>query len=154
MIPVTTIVLRLILAVVICGLIGLEREVHGKPVGFRTASLVGLGSALMTLAGIYFYYQFPASAVDPSRVASIVVSGIGFIGAGAIIQARGAIYGITTAASLWLVAGIGIALGMGLYLPAVIAGALALIILWALYIIDRRHLEKHKIKYPESKEEK
>lgn len=153
MLTLSVIIIRLLCATMFCGIIGLEREIHGKPVGFRTAGLVGLGAALMTISGIYIYQLFPTSPADPSRIASIVVSGIGFIGAGAIIQSRGAIYGITTAASLWIAAGIGIAFGIGLYAPAIICSAIAIVVLWAFYFIDKLFLDPHKKKFTEGKKE-
>lgn len=142
------------MAAFFCGIIGLEREIHGKPVGFRTAGIVGLGSALMTMSGVYFFSLFPNSPTDPLRIASIVVSGIGFIGAGVIIQARGSIYGLTTAASLWLAAGLGIAFGVGFYIPAIIASLITLIILWALYFMDKKFLQTHKKQHSEQTADK
>ena len=122
---------RLIVAAFLGGLIGLERESHGKDAGFRTYSLVALGSALIMVVSyqIFFIYKIG----DPSRIAAQAVSGIGFIGAGAIIRSplggTEGVRGLTTAAGIWTACGIGLACGMGLYYPAVIATVLTLIIL-------------------------
>jgi len=122
------IVLRLVLAALLSGLIGIEREMRQKPAGVRTNALIGLGSSLMTLCGIYISSFAPAIS-DPSRIASIVVQGIGFLGAGAIIQASGSVRGLTTAATMWVVAGIGIACGFGFYWPAAITAFIVFVLL-------------------------
>src|SRR5512146_1597239 len=102
--------LRLLLASVFGGLIGLEREVHGRPAGFRTHLLVSLGSCLFSLSSIEFYRMYGNFSgtvpvgVDAGRIAAQVVSGIGFLGAGAIIKERASIRGLTTAACLWVAA--------------------------------------------------
>ena len=113
-------VLRLILALGLGAILGFERERVDKPAGLRTHILVSLGSCLFTILSLT---AFPGS--DPARIASYVVVGIGFIGAGTIIQTRERIIGITTAASLWIVASIGMATGAGLYLLAITTTALA-----------------------------
>src|SRR3990172_4596174 len=106
--------------------IGLERELHRRPAGFRTHSLVALGAALFTIVSAY---GFVGDTVDPTRIAAQIVSGIGFIGAGTILQHRGNIRGLTTAASLWSVAAIGMAAGAGLLVMAVIGTVLILVVL-------------------------
>ncbi|MDQ7814474.1 MAG: MgtC/SapB family protein [Patescibacteria group bacterium] len=118
---------RLILATVLAGLIGIEREVRGKPAGVRTNALIGLGSASMTMCGLFIAAMSPIS--DPARVASVIVQGIGFLGAGAIIQSSGTIRGLTTAATMWVVAGIGMACGMGFYDIALAVSLIALVLL-------------------------
>lgn len=127
--------LRLLLA---CGLgmaIGLEREFAGKAAGFRTHTLVCLGAALFTLVSIYAF----GTSADIARVAAGVVAGIGFLGAGAIIHREGgSVEGLTTAASIWAVAAIGLAAASGLYWPAVLATALALLLLQSDRLIKRR----------------
>lgn len=125
--PLQEIVIRLVAATVLSGVIGIERELHRKPAGVRTNALIGLGAAAMTLCGILIATW--SSASDPSRIASIVVQGIGFLGAGAIIQASGTVRGLTTAASMWVVAGVGIACGLGFYEIAIVATLLTLILL-------------------------
>ncbi|MGA1795747.1 MAG: MgtC/SapB family protein [bacterium] len=133
---ITEMVLRLGLAAVLGGVIGIERERHGRPAGFRTHILVSLGSALIMMVSLHIYEIFIrfqtanyASGVDPSRVASMVVAGIGFLGAGTIMQSRGSIWGLTTAACLWVSAGLGLAVGCGYYTPAIIATVISLITL-------------------------
>lgn len=116
--------IRLLIILGISGLVGLEREYHGKPAGLRTNVLVGLGSTLMTIASIKAVELFPElSTIDPTRIAAQIITGIGFIGAGAILRpssARGEnVVGLTTAATLWVVTGVGIAVGMGFYFEAI-----------------------------------
>jgi putative Mg2+ transporter-C (MgtC) family protein len=112
-------------------LIGLERELGGKAAGLRTQTVVALGSALFVLISKYGFLDVLAqnrSMVDPSRVASLVVSGIGFIGAGLIfVQRDNAVLGLTTAASVWLTAAVGSAAGAGLWLLALVATAMHLL---------------------------
>ena len=124
------ITMRLVIATLLGGLIGIEREMHGKEAGFRTYALVCVGAALMMVVSIQIYELYKGSAeVDPSRIAAQVVSGIGFLGAGAIIRFPQGIKGLTTAAGIWTAAGIGLACGMGQYHPAVITTILVLMIL-------------------------
>jgi putative Mg2+ transporter-C (MgtC) family protein len=119
------IALRLLLAVFLGGVIGFQREMSGKEAGLRTNMLICLGSALLTVLSIY---AFPGS--DPSRLAAGIATGIGFIGAGVILhRSGGAVIGLTTAATIWLVAAIGIAAGAGMYLISVAATILAMVIL-------------------------
>jgi len=116
-------VLRLVLAGVLGGLIGLEREYRAKVAGTRTHLLVAVGAALMMLVSKYGF----EGAGDPSRVAAQIVSGIGFIGGGAIMVNKHAIHGLTTAAGIWVAAGIGMASAAGLYVLAVATTVLSLI---------------------------
>ena len=135
--------LRLLLACLFGGLIGLEREVHGRPAGFRTHLLVSLGSCLFVLTSIHFYYQFGSpspgpSGVDPARIAAQVVTGIGFLGAGAIIREKASIRGLTTAACLWLAAALGVACGAGLYVMATVVTLIAILSLLLLKKVEGR----------------
>ena len=123
--------LRLVAGLVLGAVIGFERELHRQPAGFRTHSLVSLGAALFTIVSAY---AFTGPNVDPTRIAAQIVSGIGFIGAGTILQHRGSVRGLTTAASLWSVAAIGTAAGAGLLIMAVIG---TLLILVVLALLDR-----------------
>ena len=116
-------VLRLVLAGVLGGLIGAEREWRGKVAGTRTHLLVALGAALMLLVSRHGF----GGQGDPSRVAAQIVSGIGFIGAGAIMVDRHSVHGLTTAAGIWVAAGIGMASAAGLYLLAVVTTVLSLL---------------------------
>jgi putative Mg2+ transporter-C (MgtC) family protein len=122
MLPWIDVLTRLLIAAVLSGLIGLEREFRHKPIGFRTTMLVGLGATLIMLVSLAF-------TDDPTRVAAGVVTGIGFIGAGLIIQSRGEVHGITTAATIWVVAAVGLAVGIGYYSVAVIGTMFAIAVL-------------------------
>jgi putative Mg2+ transporter-C (MgtC) family protein len=112
--PVLTMILRLLLATALGGAIGYEREVHDRPAGLRTHVLVCMGSALIALVSRTF-----ALGSDPTRIAAQIVSGIGFLGAGTILQRGGSVRGLTTAASLWTAAGIGIACAADGYSPVI-----------------------------------
>lgn len=123
---------RLAAALVLCGAIGVQRAAAGKAAGVRTHVLVGLGAALMTLVSAYAFPDWAAGSRDPTRLAAQIVSGIGFIGGGAILKEGVSVRGLTTAASLWAVAGVGIACGSGLVPLAAIAAAMMLVTLvWA-----------------------
>ncbi len=117
------ITLRLFVALLLGGVIGIEREYRSKEAGFRTHFLVALGSALFCIVS---QYGFGVDLRDSSRVAAQVVSGIGFLGAGTIIFQKNVVRGLTTAAGLWVTAAIGLACGTGMYLAAAIATALVL----------------------------
>ena len=123
--------LRLALAVLLCSLIGFERSARDEVAGLRTHALVGLGAALFTLVSAYGFADVStvASREDPTRIAAQIVSGIGFLGAGAIIRQGPTVRGVTTASSLWIVAAIGMAAGAGFYLGAVVTTVLVLIVL-------------------------
>lgn len=135
-------VLRLCVAGLCGTVIGLDREYRVKDAGFRTHFLVAMGSALMMLVSQYGFSDIlsavPEVKLDPSRIAAQVVSGIGFIGAGTIIIHRQLVRGLTTAASLWASAGIGLASGAGMYLVAGAATVLTLIGLEGLNLVFRR----------------
>lgn len=136
---------RLGLAGLITGLIGLEREYHDSRAGLRTHLLVGLGSALFTLVSAYgfadYYNQHLNETIDPTRIAAQIASGIGFLGAGVIISTNtGKVKGLTTAASMWIAAAIGMACGAGYYQAAIITSVLALIALGPLSWIKKRWL--------------
>jgi putative Mg2+ transporter-C (MgtC) family protein len=131
-------ILRLALAAALGGAIGLEREYHHKPAGLRTNMLIALGSALFSILSV----QLGAAAGSPDRVAAQVVTGIGFLGAGAILRSGENIHGLTTAATIWVNAAIGMAAGMGSYAVAAGAAALTLIVLAILPPIERRFEER------------
>ena len=131
------IIIRLVLSVVLSGLIGLERQVHQRTAGLRTHILVSLGSCLIMLTSLYVFDIYNRIApMDPSRIAAGVITGIGFLGAGAIIREKERIIGLTTAASLWVVAGIGLAIGCGFYIAGVFTAILALIVLFFLRVFE------------------
>ncbi|MBI2653496.1 MgtC/SapB family protein [Candidatus Woesearchaeota archaeon] len=123
MVDYTEALLRLVLAVVAGGFIGLEREVVHKPAGVRTHMLVCLGSALFVLVTLQTLPN------ETARIIAGIATGIGFLGAGTIFKAKNDVHGLTTAASIWAVAGVGIAIGLGYYLITVIAVVLVLIVL-------------------------
>lgn len=136
-------ILRLALAMLMGGLIGLERELINRPAGFRTHTLVCMGAALVMTTSEYLfhnYYQFVN--LDPARLGAQVVSGIGFLGAGSIINDGHRVRGLTTAASLWVVACIGLAVGAGFYIGAISAFIMCYITLISLkrfeHVIEKR----------------
>jgi len=138
-------IMRLLLTLFLSGLIGLERQVHRRDAGLRTHILVALGSCLIMLTSLYVFDIYRSQvALDPVRIAAGVVTGIGFLGAGTIIRESDGVRGLTTAASLWVVAGIGLAVGVGFNKIAIYTTVLVLIVLHFL-----RYLE-----VPLSKEEK
>ena len=137
----TEFILRILIAALLGGLIGLEREYRAKEAGFRTHFLVALGSALFMIVSAHGFADALLSAehrLDVSRIAAQVVSGIGFIGAGTIIFQRHAVRGLTTAAGLWVTAAIGLASGAGMYVIASFATILVLLCLEALNYMFRR----------------
>jgi putative Mg2+ transporter-C (MgtC) family protein len=135
-----------------CGLgaaIGFEREIRDREAGIRTHLLVSLGSALFTIVSAYGFHAFLASGdnvvrADPSRIAAQIVTGIGFLGAGAIIREGLSVRGLTTAATLWVVAAIGMACGAGYYWPAAATTVLTLLALWPLRLLAYRLIEHIK----------
>lgn len=128
-------VLRLVIAALLGAALGAEREIYQKTAGLRTHTLVAAGAALFTIAGAY---AFEGSDVDPTRVAAQVVTGIGFIGAGAMIRTGFTVSGITTAATLWFAAALGLATGFGMYLFAAVALGVALVIMIGFAPVRRR----------------
>ena len=128
-----TIFFRLFLAAFLGGLIGLQRESENKAAGLKTHTLVALGSCLIMLTSIEIFETVGRGFIgDPARIAAQVVSGIGFLGAGTILRSGFGVKGLTTAASLWLVAAIGLAVGIGSYFASVVATAIIFVILLAL----------------------
>jgi putative Mg2+ transporter-C (MgtC) family protein len=137
------VLLRLALAAALGAAIGFERELREREAGLRTHLLVSLGSALFTIVSAYGFHAFLASGAnvvraDPTRIAAQIVTGIGFLGAGAIIRQGLSVRGLTTAATLWVVAAIGLAAGAGYYSAAVISTVLVLVSLWPLRIVAYR----------------
>ena len=124
------IVFKLALACILGAMIGLERESLNRPAGLRTYTLVCVGSALAMIVSIDIYMQYYQTVnADPGRIAAQVISGIGFLGAGTIMREGASVRGLTTAAGLWVVACIGLAVGAGLYIPAVVTTILILFVL-------------------------
>jgi putative Mg2+ transporter-C (MgtC) family protein len=134
--------LRIVVAALLGGAVGIERELRDHDAGFRTHMLVAIGSALFTIISAYGFHEFLTTGgavvrADPTRIAAQIVTGIGFLGAGAIIRQGFSVRGLTTAATLWVVAAIGMAAGAGYYGGAVITTAVVLISLWPLRILAR-----------------
>lgn len=133
--------LRLALSFLLGAVLGLERETHDRPAGLRTFILVSTGSTLLMIVSIGLRDLYPGSAgVDPGRIAAQVVTGIGFLGAGTIIHEGHIIRGLTTAAGLWVVSAIGLAVGAGFYLTAAVTTALALLALTLLARVERSYI--------------
>ncbi|MDP2911916.1 MAG: MgtC/SapB family protein [Candidatus Omnitrophota bacterium] len=134
MITDTQVVLRLFLASALGGIIGFERQKHNRRIaGLRTHILVSVGSALIMLVSIYIFEAYAGRvSVDPGRIAAGVVTGIGFLGAGTIIRSGESVKGLTTAASLWTVSGIGLACGCGFYIAGIATSIIALATLYLL----------------------
>jgi putative Mg2+ transporter-C (MgtC) family protein len=141
--------LRISVAAGLGGAVGLERELREREAGLRTHLVVCVGSALFTLVSAYGFHDFLVSGgslvrTDPTRIAAQIVSGIGFLGAGAIIRQGLSVRGLTTAATLWLVAAIGMACGAGYYTPALISTGVALITLGPLRIVAFRIVRRFR----------
>src|SRR4051794_1700328 len=140
---------RLAFACGLGGIVGFERELRDREAGGRTHLLVSLGSALFTIVSAYGFHEFLAGGsnivrADPTRIAAQIVTGIGFLGAGAIIREGLSVRGLTTAATLWVVAAIGMACGAGYYWPAAAGTALTILALWPLRIFAHRAIERMK----------
>lgn len=129
---------RLLVAAVLGAVIGIEREIHDHPAGIRTHLLVALGSALFTVLSIVGFPSPDGVATDPSRVAAQIVTGIGFLGAGAILKYGPTVRGLTTAASMWAAAGIGMAAGAGLPVLGLATTVIVLVSLWPLRLLSER----------------
>lgn len=149
-------ILRLVLAVVLGGVIGYNRSRHNKPAGLRTMALISLGSAAFTLIGIEAVIQLSelqngaksltsgvSSSInlDTSRIIAGIVGGVGFLGAGSIIQSRGRVQGMTSAASIWVTATIGVSVGLGLYLLATTITFIAFLVLILYYFFGHDDIE-------------
>ncbi len=140
---------KLLLASLLGGAVGFERETHGQAAGLRTNLLVTMGSCLMMMLSLHIQELFSALdatssvRVDPARIASYAVAGMGFLGGGAILKGKGSVRGLTTAASLWLNTGIGLAIGANYFLPAVYASLISVAILYNLRFM--KHLFPHDV---------
>jgi putative Mg2+ transporter-C (MgtC) family protein len=135
---------RLILAAVLGGIVGLEREIHGRPAGIRTYLILSLGTALLMVLSEYLLVVYPGRFPDigiqgdPGRIAGQAITGVGFLGAGVIIRYKDSIRGLTTAACVWLVCSVGLAVGAGFYLLGVAVTLLALVALIGLKALELR----------------
>lgn len=144
-----TMSLRIFTAAVLCGLVGIERELKKHPAGLRTHLLVGVGSCLMMLLSLYGFepYIDQSSNIrfDPARIPSYVISGIGFLGAGTILVKGATVRGLTTAASIWVVAGLGLVVGVGMYALAILTTLVVLLSLFFLNQLERRFFQSDKV---------
>ncbi|MFK4303591.1 MULTISPECIES: MgtC/SapB family protein [unclassified Paenibacillus] len=137
------IILRLLLSMLLGGCIGFERERSKHAAGLRTHIMVSLGSTLIMLLSIYGFADFIKEAnvrIDPARLATAVITGVGFLGAGTIIFTGKSITGLTTAASIWVVAAIGLGIGAGFYFPSIAATVLVFLNLWVFNKIELRYM--------------
>ncbi len=132
---------KLLLAVLAGGLIGYEREYRGKTAGLRTIIFITLGATVFTILSFEF-----GQTADSARVASSIVSGVGFLGAGAILRGEGQVTGLTTAATIWLAAAVGMGIGTGAYLVSGLAVALAMVILWIFPIFENRMEQQRDVR--------
>ena len=138
-----TMIFRIIISALLGGIIGFEREVHGRPAGIRTQMLVCLGSTVFMIISILIAVKYKEfGPVDPTRIAAGVVTGIGFLGAGAIIRAGRSIHGLTTAASIWAVSAIGMAIGAGLYVIGFLATGVVIAVLFLSKVERQLELKK------------
>lgn len=137
---------KVLLSVLLGGLIGLEREWSGKPAGFRTQMLVSAGATLFTLVSYHMTNLDPNNNSDVTRVASNIVTGIGFIGAGLIFRNQQNVHGLTTAAAVWTAGAIGMAVGIGDYQVAIETTAIVLVILVILHFIEKRFERRYMIR--------
>jgi len=141
------ITLKLLLALALGGLVGIERESSHKPAGFRTNILICLGATMIMILSDLILSQADAAAGDATRLAAGVVTGIGFLGAGTIIQSKGMVTGLTTAATLWAVGGLGLVIGAGYYLPAVIYTTVIVLTLFIFHRFEDIHFSKSTYRY-------
>jgi putative Mg2+ transporter-C (MgtC) family protein len=142
------VIIRTILSAVLGGVIGMEREIHRHEAGLRTHILVCMGSSLIMLTSLYVFDIYKEiNVVDPSRIAAGAITGIGFIGAGAIIRYGGSIKGLTTAASLWITAGVGLAVGCGFYLAGIFTTIVTVAVLLILRNFEKDLLKKEEVKH-------
>ncbi|HWR10342.1 MAG TPA: MgtC/SapB family protein [Rectinemataceae bacterium] len=139
--------IRLILAMLAGGLVGMEREMRRQTAGLRTHILISLGSCLLMMLSIWMPQSVGLDKGDPGRIAAQVVSGIGFLGAGAFIKIGNNVKGMTTAASLWVVAAIGLTIGGGMWIAGLITLVLVLIALAALEPVERKLFPAERFKY-------
>ena len=141
-IPMLEMLMRLGAAAGLALMLGLERELHGKPAGLRSHMLVSLGASAFIMMGLHILFSTadgdPSARIDPTRIVQGVIGGIGFLGAGSIIQSRGNIQGITTGASIWTAGAIGVACGIGNLALAGMVTIMALIIMVILGFVERK----------------
>ncbi len=143
------ITLRLVMAALLSGLIGIERERKKQPAGLRTHLLVGTGACMMMILSITGFDNYLNNTsgplqFDPGRIPSYVISGIGFLGAGTIIVNRGSVKGLATAASIWVAAGLGLVIGIGMYYVAILSTLIVIATLFVLGKVEKKYISTHK----------
>jgi putative Mg2+ transporter-C (MgtC) family protein len=142
MIPNQEILLRLVLGALIGGIVGFEREIHGRAAGFRTQLIVCVAAVLIMVTSENYYFHIhnldSTLRIDPARISAGALIGIGFLGSGVIVKSGYAVRGLTTAASIWIVSAIGLAIGGGLYFEGLVTTAITIIALMVLRVIERR----------------
>ena len=136
------IVIRLAFAAIVGSLVGLERELHGTTAGLKTHALVCVGATIFTVAS--FQFAADSNGIDPSRIAAGIVTGIGFLGAGTIFMSKNKVHGLTTAANIWVVAALGLIIGIGEYYFALVAAIVIFIILLIGGILEKKVLHTKK----------
>jgi putative Mg2+ transporter-C (MgtC) family protein len=140
MLPAHEVIARLVLGTLIGGIIGIERQIHGRPAGFRTHILVCIASVLIMLVSEYYQISSIDSSyvrIDPGRIAAGALAGVGFIGAGVVLKTGFTIQGLTTAACIWVVSAMGLAIGSGLYLAGIVTFLITILTLSLLRIAER-----------------
>lgn len=147
MIPFYEIIFRLVLAAALGGMIGFEREIHGRAAGFRTQLIVCVAAVLIMIISEDYYHFIQGldstMRIDPARIAAGAIIGVGFLGAGVIVKSGFAIRGLTTAATIWMVSAIGLAIGGGLYIAGVAIAVITIVALMALRIIEKKMRNLH-----------
>ena len=133
----TDVLMRLIVATLLGGLVGMERQIHHKPAGLRTHILVSIGACMCMIVGISINKEF-GDGIDPSRIAAQVVSGIGFLGAGTIMVTKASVKGLTTAASIWATSALGLAIGNGMFFAASVAAVIMVTVLLVFEFIEEK----------------
>ncbi len=135
----TSAIIRIFLSLMLGACVGIERKTKGQMAGLRTFSLISMGACIAMMLSIYVCQETSGlQRADPSRIAAQVISGIGFLGAGTIIQMKGSVRGLTTAAGIWIIATVGMAVGCGLYVVAIVATVMVLLVLTLLEKLERR----------------
>ena len=138
---------KIVLSVLLSSLIGFEREMRQKGAGLRTHILVGVGSTLIVLTSLHLFEVYKdITIIDPTRMITGIVTGIGFLCAGTLIQAESRVHGLTTAAALWVVSGVGIAIGAGHYSAAIVVSVVVFIVLICMRSVEQTFTEKFKTK--------
>jgi putative Mg2+ transporter-C (MgtC) family protein len=142
MIPFYEIIFRLVLAAALGGMIGFEREIHGRAAGFRTQLIVCIAAVLIMIVSENYYHFIQGidstMRIDPARIAAGAIIGVGFLGAGVIVKSGFAIRGLTTAATIWMVSAIGLAIGGGLYIAGVATAVITIVALMSLRILEKK----------------